>query len=258
MMAPVVARTDGPVAILEINRPETRNALDAAVQQSLTAGLVAARVDPGVRCVIIAGAGGVFCAGADIAALDELRAEPLIGNSSVGQRFWAELSDYPKPVIASVEGFALGGGCELALACDIVIAGATARFGLPEVKLGVIPGAGGTQRLIRSVGRSIAMSMLLTGDALPADEALRCGIVAKVVAAGHALIDAMEMAVRIAANSPLAVSLAKDAALRSFESTLAHGLEYERRNFHVALTSCDCYEGQAAFLEKRTPLFSGE
>ncbi len=254
----VTTDTDDAIAVITIDRPEARNALNLAVQQDIHDALVAFRNDDAIRCVIITGAGGVFCAGADIAGFDELRAAPLIGDHSPAARFWEELSSFPKPVIAAVEGYALGGGCEIALACDIVIAGDTARFGVPEVRLGVIPGAGGTQRLIRAVGKSTAMSMLLTGDFMAANDALRCGIVAKVVPAGEAAQAAHAMAGRIAANSPLAVRLAKDAALRTFESSLVQGLAHERRNFHVALASDDCHEGQAAFLTKRPPAFTGK
>ncbi|QUD85920.1 enoyl-CoA hydratase/isomerase family protein [Gordonia polyisoprenivorans] len=257
-MTAVITQTEGAVAVIAIDRSEVRNTLSVEVQQGLYDGLLAVRVNPDVRCVIITGTGDVFCAGADIAALDDLRASPPTGDRSLARQFWTELSDYPKPVIAAVEGFALGGGCELALACDIVIAGATARFGVPEVKLGVIPGAGGTQRLIRTVGKATAMSMLLTGEPISAADALRSGIVAQIVPAGEALDGARVTAGRIAANSPLAVSLAKDAALQSFESVLQLGLTYERRNFNIALVSADCHEGQAAFLAKRPAVFTGK
>ncbi|NMO04665.1 2,3-dehydroadipyl-CoA hydratase [Gordonia sp. TBRC 11910] len=256
-MSPVSTTLDGPVAVITLDRPAARNALNIEVQQGILDALGAIRRDDAVRCVVITGADGVFCAGADITAFDELRAAPVVGDRSASTMFWAELTGFPKPIIAAVEGYALGGGCEIALACDIVIASETARFGVPEVKLGVIPGAGGTQRLIRAVGKSTALMMLFTGDMITAAQALRTGVVADVVGEGEALTAATLIARRIAANSPLAVALAKDAALRSFESSLQQGLAHEQRNFHIALGSADSREGQDAFLGKRRPVFTG-
>ncbi|MGG4603112.1 enoyl-CoA hydratase/isomerase family protein, partial [Alcaligenaceae bacterium Me47] len=176
----------------------------------LRAQLVQLRDDDAVRAVIITGAEGVFCAGADITAFDSLRAEPLLGDrAAAGGHFWAELERFPKPVIAAVEKLALGGGTELALACDIAIAGESTKFGVPEVKLGAIPGAGGTQRLIHAIGKSKAMALLLTGDFIDARKACDAGMVAEVTADGQALPTALAMANRIASNSPLAVALAK-------------------------------------------------
>ncbi|WP_309231803.1 enoyl-CoA hydratase-related protein [Nocardia sp. SYP-A9097] len=250
---------DGSVALLEINRPKAKNSLNAELLAALATELAVLRSDGGVHAVVVTGAEGVFCAGADITAFEKIRAQPLLGDrTALGDGFWSDLGTFPKPVIAAVETFALGGGCELALACDIVIAGQSAKFGVPEVKIGAIPGAGGTQRLIRAVGKSKAMAMLLTGDFLSAEQACGAGIVAEVVADGEALTHALAMARRIAKNSPLAVALAKDAALRSFETSLAQGLEHEKRNFHVAVHSADSREGQAAFLEKRAPTFTGK
>lgn len=252
------ATREGAVAVLELARPEARNALNEELMSALAAELEGLAADDSVRAVVLTGAGGHFCAGADITAFDRLRAEPLLGeNRAGGGPMWRALDGLAKPIIAAVEGFALGGGCEIALACDIVIAGRTATFGVPEVKLGVIPGAGGTQRLIRAVGKSKAMAMLLTGDLVDAERAERAGLVAEVVDAGAALEHANAMAARIARNSPLAVALAKDAAQAALESPLARGLEHERRNFVIALNSDDCHEGQAAFLAKRAPTFHG-
>lgn len=252
-------RRQGPVAIFEINRPNAMNSLNPAVLGALSAALDSIRHEDSVRVVIITGAGDVFCAGADIASFDLFREEALIGpRTSLGGSIWGDLGNFPKPVIAAVEGLALGGGCELALACDIVIAGVGARFAVPEVRLGIIPGGGGTQRLISAVGKSKAMSLLLTGDMMPAEAAHASGLVAEVVPDGAALPRAVSMAGRIAMNSPLAVALAKDAALRCFETSLSQGLEHEKRNFHVALRSADCHEGQQAFLDKRTPEFTGK
>lgn len=248
----------GAVALIELNRPAVKNALNGELMAALNRELDAARADEDVRVVVLAGAGGVFCAGADVTAFDRMRAEPLLGpRTAMGGNLLSDMGVYAKPLIAAVEGVALGGGCELALACDIVISGQSARFGLPEVKLGVIPGGGGTQRLIQSIGKSKALAMLLTGDFVPADKAYTSGIVAEVVDDGTAVAHAMEMAERIAANSPLAVALAKDAALCALEAPLSQGLEREKRNFHIALRSDDCREGESAFLEKRTANFTG-
>lgn len=248
---------DGAVALLEINRPESKNSLNDELLAEMAAELAALRSDASILAVVVAGAGGLFCAGADITAFDKIRAKPLLSGESGGS-FWSVLATFPKPVIAAVETFALGGGCELALACDIVIAGESAKFGVPEAKIGAIPGAGGTQRLIRAIGKSKAMAMLLTGDFMKAEQACNAGMIAEVVADGEAVSQAVAMAHRIAKNSPLAVALAKDAALHSFETTLAQGLEHEQRNFYVVVHSDDSHEGQAAFLDKRAAQFTGK
>ncbi|MFW0796802.1 enoyl-CoA hydratase-related protein [Gordonia sp. CPCC 205515] len=245
------------VAIVQLNRPKARNALNATLLAELRAAMTDLARDTTVRAVVITGDRQAFCAGADISEFDRLRAAPLVG-SDADREVWRELAAFAKPLIAAVEGLALGGGCELALACDTVIAGESARFGLPEVKLGVIPGAGGTQRLIRSVGKAKAMALLLTGDPWSAADAERAGLIARVVADGDAVAEAIAMAQRIAANGPLAVALAKDAALHALETSLAQGLQHEKRNFTVAVHSADCHEGQAAFLAKRVPEFTGK
>ncbi|MEB3022828.1 enoyl-CoA hydratase/isomerase family protein [[Mycobacterium] crassicus] len=245
--------------ILELNRPATKNSLNTALLSALNSELAAVRNDDTVRAVVLTGSGGIFCAGADIADFDAIREEALLGDrASVGGNIFTDLGRFPKPVLAAVEGLALGGGCELALACDIVIAGESAKFAVPEVKLGVIPGGGGTQRLVQAAGKSTAMALLLTGDVVSAQRACAAGIVAETVADGSALEVAVAMAKRIAKNSPLAVALAKDAAITALETSLAQGLEHEKRNFHVAIHSADCREGQAAFLAKRAPEFTGK
>ncbi len=260
MSDPVVnVHREGYVAVLELNRPQSKNSLNTALLDAMDAELVALRGDDDVRAVVITGAGGTFCAGADITEFDELRAAPPVGGTVGGNaKLWRTLAEFPKPLIAAVEGLALGGGCELALACDIVIAGESARFGVPEVKLGAIPGAGGTQRLVHAVGKAKAMALLLTGDFLSAARAESAGLVSELVGDGAVHEHAVAMANRIARNSPLAVGLAKDAALQAFETSLGQGLEHEKRNFYVAMHSADSHEGQAAFLEKRTPEFTGK
>lgn len=252
-------RRDGAVAVLQLHRPASKNSLNGELLAALNTELDLLRHDNTVRALVITGSDKVFCAGADITAFDTLRTQSLLGDrSALGGTIWSDLGTYPKPVIAAVEGVAFGGGCELALACDIVIAGDSARFGVPEVKLGVIPGGGGTQRLIRSVGKAAAMAMLLTGDPISARHAANIGLVADVVGDGETATAAIALGHRIAANSPLAVALAKDAALRSYEASLSQGLEHEKRNFDVAVRSADSHEGQAAFLAKRSPNFTGK
>ncbi|MEO6956649.1 MAG: enoyl-CoA hydratase-related protein [Antricoccus sp.] len=251
-------RRSGSVIVLELNRPKARNALNEQLLTALASALEDLQYDDTVRAVILHGASGVFCAGADIAAFESIRQEALIGaRRALGGRFWSHLATFAKPVIAAVEGLALGGGLELALACDVVIAAESAKFGLPEVKLGVIPGGSGTQRLTRAVGKSKAMAMLLTGDFIDAETACTDGIVARVVGDGETLDYALAMAGRIAKNSPLAVALAKDAALQASQTSLTQGLEHEKRNFYLAMQSADSHEGEAAFLAKRAPKYTG-
>ncbi|MGH3957574.1 enoyl-CoA hydratase/isomerase family protein [Mycobacterium sp.] len=248
---------DGAVAVLEMNRPKSKNSLNNELLAAMAAELAALRSDETVLAVVIAGADRMFCAGADITAFDAIRARPLV-TGDFGGEFWSTLAAFPKPIIAAVETFALGGGCELALACDIVVAGESAQFGVPEVKIGAIPGAGGTQRIIRAIGKSKAMAMLLTGDPMKAEQACSAGLIAEVVADGQAVSRALAMAHRIVKNSPLAVALAKDAAVHALETSLTQGLEHEKRNFYVAVHSADSHEGQAAFLAKRAPQFTGK
>ncbi|PBC47801.1 2,3-dehydroadipyl-CoA hydratase [Rhodococcus sp. ACS1] len=255
----LVTTRQGGIAILEINRPASKNSMSNDLLAAMAAELRALRHDDDIRAVIITGAGGTFCAGADITGFDTLRDAALLGaREEFGGTFWSDLATFPKPVIAAIEGLALGGGCELALACDIAIAGESAKFAVPEVKLGVIPGAGGTQRLVGAVGKSKAMAMLLSGDFRTADQACAAGLIAETVPDGEARAHAVALAQRIAKNSPLAVALAKDAALRALETSLSQGLEHEKRNFHIAVRSADCHEGQSAFLAKRAPAFTGK
>lgn len=250
-------RRRGPVAIFEINRPEAKNTLDPSVLSGLAASLDSIRHDDSVRAVIMTGAGDTFCAGADTVSFGGPRDEALIGRyTTLCGSIWTDLGDCPKPVIAAVEGLALGAGCELALACDVVIAGASSRFAFPDVRVGAIPG-GGTQRLMNAVGKYKAMALLLTGDMMAAEAAHIAGLVTEVVPNGNALPRAVSMAGRIAMNSPLAVALAKDAASRAFETSLTQGLEHEKRNFHVALGSIDFQEGRRAFFDRRAPEFVG-
>ncbi|UIK87895.1 enoyl-CoA hydratase/isomerase family protein [Arthrobacter polaris] len=257
-MSELVTREQrGAVALLTLNRPEALNALGADLVARLTDRLADAGADPAVRAVVITGSDKAFCAGADITEVPE-----MIGAMPTAvlpfDRLFAILSSLPKPTIAAVRGLALGGGCELVLACDIAVAGRSARFGVPEVKLGVIPGAGGTQRLVHAVGKAKAMRMLLTGSPVDAAWANAAGLVADVVDDSEVLNLALDIAAQIALNAPLAVALAADSARTAHEAPLHQSLNHERRNFLLALGTTDAQEGIAAFTERRTPHFIGK
>jgi enoyl-CoA hydratase/carnithine racemase len=246
---------DAEVALLRLNRPEARNALSPEMMDQLIAELE--RLDPGaeVRCFVIAGSNDVFAAGADIKAMSERSfAEALTHPSSA---FWRRLAAIKTPMVAAVSGYALGGGCELALACDMIVASGTAVFGQPEITLGIIPGGGGTQRLARVLGKQRAMDYVLTGRRFDAGEALEMGLVCKVAKDGYWLEDAMALAKTIAERPPIATRLAKQAVLAAEETALSAGLENERRLYELAMATDDRVEGMKAFLEKRDPKFEG-
>lgn len=242
------------VALIRLNRPEALNALNARLSAELCAALEAADGDDKVRCVIITGSEKAFAAGADIKEMAEksymdVMAEDLFGN--LNQTF----ARIRKPVIAAVSGYALGGGCELAMACDFIIAAENAKFGQPEVNLGVIAGIGGTQRLTRFVGKSKAMDMHLTGRFMDAAEAERSGLVSRVVPVARLMDEARAAAGKIASKSGPSIAIAKEAVNRSYETTMAEGILYERRLFHSLFATEDQKEGMNAFLEKREPQF---
>jgi enoyl-CoA hydratase len=239
-----------------LNRPEKRNALNVALLAGLAQACEAAAADNGVRCLILAAAGPVFCAGADIAEMRAGGVEVL--RRPERARHWSTIEHFAKPLLAAVEGAALGGGNELVMLADIVIAGKEARFGQPEVKIGGMPGDGGTQRLVRAVGKNLAMKMILTGKPIDADTAMHAGLVAETVESGQALARAIELAADIAASAPLAIAAAKQCILRAFESGLSDGLNVERQTMFRLAQSKDWAEGQAAFLERRAPQFIGE
>jgi len=241
-------------ALVTLNRPKQLNALSDALMDELGHALRTHDADDGVGCIVLTGSERAFAAGADIAAmagLDHMAAS----KTGLVTRNWETVRSVRKPVIAAVAGFALGGGCELAMMCDFIIAADSARFGQPEVKLGVIPGAGGTQRLPRAVGKSKAMDMVLTGRMMDAAEAERAGLVARVVAADKLLDEALAAATAICAYGMPSIMLAKDCVNRAFESGLSDGVAYERRVFHALFGTEDQKEGMAAFLEKRPPVF---
>lgn len=249
--------TTGHVAILTMDRPQALNALNAELMAQLTAALLEADADPKVRAIVLTGSDRAFCAGADISQIEAIEVGDVVAREGFAREPFDSLTTLRTPLIAAVRGLALGGGCELALACDLVVAGESARFGVPEVSLGVIPGAGGTQRLVHAVGKAKAMKMLLTGDPVSAQEACASGLVAEVTPDDACLATAIGIAERIARNSPRAVQLAKDAARAAQDLPLHQGLAFERRNFFLTIGSDDQREGVAAFLGKRRPQFTG-
>ncbi|MDX6631490.1 MAG: hypothetical protein QOH00_3736 [Gaiellales bacterium] len=250
----VQSERHGAVALLRLNRPEALNALSDAVLEALCAALDAVEESAEVRCVVLCGAGRAFAAGADVGGLRELSADQVVSGERAAR--WARLRSSRLPVVAAVHGWCLGGGCELALTCDIVLAADDARFGLPETGLGLIPGAGGTQRLPRIAGRSLALEMILGGRALAAREALQAGICSRVVAREALEREALALAGRIAERPALAVRLAREAVQLAFETPLESGLGEERRLFAVAFASDDAREGMDAFVERRAPVWS--
>jgi len=244
------------VALLRLNRPEARNALSPELMDQLITELE--RLDPGpdVRCIVIAGSEKVFAAGADIKAMSERSfAEALTHPSS---SFWRRLAAVKTPTIAAVSGYALGGGCELALACDMIVASDTAVFGQPEITLGIIPGGGGTQRLARVIGKQRAMEFVLTGRRFDANTGLELGLVNKVAENGEWLEEALGLAHAVAEQPPIAARLAKQAVIAAEETALTAGLENERRLYELAMATDDRVEGMKAFLEKRVPKFEGK
>lgn len=244
----------GRVGWITLDRPRALNALNDALMDQLGDALLAFDRDDQVGAIVITGSEKAFAAGADITAMKDWTYADVHGTDFI-TRNWETIKRVRKPVIAAVAGYALGGGCELAMMCDIVIAADSARFGQPEIKLGVIPGAGGTQRLPRAVGKAKAMDLVLTARTMRADEAERAGLVSRVVAAGQLLAEVEAVAVGIAAMSLPSVLLAKESVNRAFEGSLEEGLKFERRVFHALFATEDQKEGMRAFAEKREPAF---
>ncbi|WP_243748542.1 2,3-dehydroadipyl-CoA hydratase PaaF [Pseudomaricurvus alcaniphilus] len=243
------------VALITINRPKVLNALSTAVLEELVSVLEDFGARKDVRAVVITGGAEVFAAGADLKAMSE--ADMLGILYEPRPQLWQRISDFRKPLIAAVNGYALGAGCELVMHADIVVAGETAKFGQPEINMGIIPGAGGTQRLIRAVGKSLAMKMVLAGEFISAAEALAAGLVSDVTLPEASIERALEIAGKIAAKPPIAVEQAKDVLLNAFETSLEAGLKYERKAFVMLAGTEDRNEGINAFLEKRKPNFKG-
>jgi enoyl-CoA hydratase len=251
----VIVERDEPIAVVLLNRPKQLNALSGALMDELVAALRALDEDNAIRCVVLGGNDRAFAAGADVGELASATPIELYASRRIDQ--WDAIRALRTPLVAAVSGYCLGGGCELAMTCDIVVASETARFGQPEINLGVMPGAGGTQRLTRAVGKATAMDMILTGRTLSADEARDAGLVARVVVQEAWLDEAKRVAREIAAKSPVAVRLAKEAVDKAFEAPLSVGVEFERRAFSLARASNDATEGLSAFVEKRKPRFEG-
>jgi enoyl-CoA hydratase/carnithine racemase len=251
----VETSVDGHVALLRLNRPEARNALSPEVMERLAAELERLDPDPEVRCIVIAGSEKVFAAGADIKAMSERSFAEALYHPAAG--FWKRLAVLKTPMIAAVSGWALGGGCELALSCDMIVASDTAVFGQPEINLGIIPGGGGSQRLARVLGKQRAMELILTGRRVPAAEAHEMGFVNRVVEGDGWLEAALELAGEVAKQPPIAARLAKQAVIAADETTIGAGLEVERRLYELAMATEDRVEGTKAFLEKREPKFEG-
>jgi enoyl-CoA hydratase len=252
----IIVETRGRVGLIRLNRPQALNALSAALKAELFAAAEAFEADPAIHCMVITGSDKAFAAGADIKEMAERNYVDVFGKDFGGE--WDRFTGLRKPIIAAVAGFALGGGCELAMMCDIIIAADTARFGQPEIKLGVIPGMGGTQRLTRVVGKAKAMDLVLTGRMMDAAEAERSGLVARVVPAASLIDEAMKVAEAIAAMSLPSVMTAKEAVNRAFETPLAEGLRFERRVFNALFATQDQKEGMAAFVEKRPAKFENK
>jgi enoyl-CoA hydratase/carnithine racemase len=251
----VLAQRDGAVAIARLNRPDARNALSAELLERLTALVEEWDADEDVRCIVIAGGDDYFAAGADIKAMRDRTFQEAMTTPTAA--FWPRLAGCATPTIAAVSGFALGGGCELALLCDMIVASETAEFGQPEVTLGIIPGAGGTQRLARVIGKQRAMEMVLTGRRITAEEAFSFGLVNQVAKKRDWFNAAIELAQVVARRPPVAVRLGKQAVQAADETALSAGLAYERRLYELAMATEDRVEGMTAFIEKRRPEFRG-
>jgi enoyl-CoA hydratase len=249
----IIAETRGRVGLVTLNRPQALNALNSKLIAELNQALDAFEADANVGCIVITGSEKAFAAGADIKEMQGYGYPQSYLDEFI--RPWDRVAARRKPMIAAVAGFALGGGCELAMMCDIIIAADTAKFGQPEIKLGVMPGAGGTQRLTRVVGKAKAMEMCLTGRMMNAEEAERSGLVARIVPAADLLSEAMKTAETIASMSLPIVMMTKETINRAYETTLTEGIRFERRVFHAMFATADQKEGMAAFVEKRAPKF---
>jgi enoyl-CoA hydratase len=251
----IIVETRGKVGLVTLNRPSALNALNSALVGELGKALDEFEANDGVSCIVITGSDKAFAAGADIKEMQSKTYVDAYRTDFLGS--WDRVARCRKPVIAAVAGYALGGGCEMAMMCDFIIAADTAKFGQPEIQLGVMPGAGGSQRLTRFIGKSKAMDMCLTGRTMDAKEAERCGLVSRIVEADDLIEEAMKIAEKIAEFSITAVMMTKESVNRSYETTLAEGIRFERRLFHSLFGTEDQKEGMAAFVEKRSASFKG-
>ncbi len=252
----ILTEVDNRVGVITLNRPEVLNALNPELMELLRIQLEAWDTNPEIGCVLIIGNEKAFAAGADIGDMADKSAIAMYERDQFTT--WDCIKRVRKPIIAAVSGFALGGGCELMMLCDIVVASDTAQFGQPEINLGIIPGAGGTQRFARAVGKAVAMDVMLSGRFLKADEALQLGLVSRVVPVADFKAEALKLAHKIATKGSVALRFAKEAILKSAELPLSEGIEYERKLFYTLFATEDQKEGMAAFLEKRKPVFSGK
>ena len=250
----ILVETRGPVGLITLNRPKALNALNSQLVAELNQALRAFEADPDIAVMVLTGSDRAFAAGADVKEMEGLDFMKAFQSDFIGS--WQDVGRCRKPIIAAVAGYALGGGCELAMMCDIIIAADNAKFGQPEINLGTIPGAGGTQRLTRVVGKAKAMEMVLTGRMMDAEEAERANLVARVVAVPDLLDEALKLAETIAEKSQPVVAMAKEAVNVAYETTLEEGLRFERRTFYATFAAEDRREGMQAFVEKRTPNFS--
>jgi enoyl-CoA hydratase len=250
----ILVEQQGKVGLIRLNRPKALNALNDQLMDELGHALLAFDADEGVGCIVLTGSEKAFAAGADIGAMANYTYMDAYKGGYI-TRNWEQIRNVRKPVIAAVAGYALGGGCELAMMCDFIIAAESAKFGQPEIKLGTIPGAGGTQRLPRAISKSKAMDMCLTGRMMDAVEAERAGLVSRIVPDAKLIDEALAAATVIAGMSLPSVMMAKDAVNRAYETTLAEGVQYERRMFHSTFGTDDQKEGMKAFMEKRPPQF---
>lgn len=244
------------VALIQLNRPKELNALNRQLMEEVRDALKLLDANANVRTIVITGNEQAFAAGADIKQMADMSAIDMLLIDQFST--WDQIRKTKKPVIAAVSGFALGGGCEFAMTCDMIVASETATFGQPEIKIGTLPGAGGTQRLTRAMGKAKAMELILTGRFMPAEEALAHGLINKIVPVEMYLKEAVALAQEIARMSPVAVQLAKEAVNRSFETLLDEGLAFERKNFYLSFASADQKEGMKAFIEKRKPNYTGK
>lgn len=252
----VNARVEKHIALVQLNRPKELNALNRQLMTELRDALQQLDSDDDVRVILITGNEKAFAAGADIKEMADATALDMLNRDQFA--IWDQIKKTKKPLIAAVSGFALGGGCELMMHCDLIVASETAKIGQPEIKIGVMPGAGGTQRLTRSLGKALAMEMILTGRFLSAEEALRAGLINKIVPVELYLQEAIALAKVVAENSPVALKLAKEAVLQAFNFSLDEGLLFERKNFYLCFSSEDQKEGMKAFVEKRKAEFKGK
>ena len=251
----VLSSTDRPVGIVTLNRPRQLNALAGPLMEELVAALEEHEADPSIRALVITGGSSVFAAGADLKEMADASAVDMLVRNRIG--LWDRIKRVSKPVIAAVAGYALGGGCELAMLCDIIVAAENARFGQPEINVGLMPGAGGTARLTRTVGKFVAMDLVLTGRMLSAEDAFRYGLAARVVPAELVVEEAVRLGKELAAKPPISVRLAKEAVTRSFEGRVDDGIELERKQFYLLFATQDAHEGMHAFVEKRQPQYEG-